>query len=174
MEIRTCRRTHRRSETYLSSWNSDSPLSSARAVADGDPEDSFLKRSSVADEFTRECPVLNEARSLTNCDVIEFVGDVRGTSSAAAHPQRQRSGVHRRRSEGLTECSGGGAASISDDEVSRILAAAAGGDECFGFTGADRRMLYVVALSTGLRASELASLTSESLRLMVSAHHRHS
>jgi integrase/recombinase XerD len=55
---------------------------------------------------------------------------------------------------------------LSADEVSRILAAAVSGSECFGFTGTDRRMLYVVALSTGLRAWDLASLTSESHRLM--------
>ena len=55
---------------------------------------------------------------------------------------------------------------LSDDEVSRILAAAKNGGDVLGFSPADRHMLYVMALSTGLRASELASLKPESLLLL--------
>jgi hypothetical protein len=55
---------------------------------------------------------------------------------------------------------------LSDDEVSRILAAAKNGGDVLGFSPADRHMLYVMALSTGLRASELASLRPESLLLL--------
>ncbi|MCC7419984.1 MAG: tyrosine-type recombinase/integrase [Planctomycetaceae bacterium] len=54
---------------------------------------------------------------------------------------------------------------LSDDEVTKILDAARTGKVSFAFTGEDRLMLYALALSTGLRASELASLTPESLDL---------
>jgi len=56
--------------------------------------------------------------------------------------------------------------SLSDDEISRVLTAAKTGGKVFGFTGAERYIVYVVALSTGLRASELASLKPQSLRLL--------
>ncbi len=55
---------------------------------------------------------------------------------------------------------------LSDAEVSRILDATKAGGEVLGFPAIDRFMLYVVALSTGLRASELASLRPESLCLL--------
>ena len=54
---------------------------------------------------------------------------------------------------------------LSDDEVSRLLVATLAGEPVLGFAPADRHMLYVMALSSGLRASELASLTPESLKL---------
>ncbi len=56
---------------------------------------------------------------------------------------------------------------LGDDDVSRLLAVTLVGEPAFGFAPADRHMLYVMALSTGLRASELASLTPESLGLDV-------
>lgn len=51
------------------------------------------------------------------------------------------------------------------DEFSRLLAAAATGRSFRGLGGADRRVLYLVAGYTGLRASELASLTPGSFAL---------
>ena len=54
---------------------------------------------------------------------------------------------------------------LTDDEVSRLLEATRTGGTAFGFNPADRHMLYILALSTGLRASELASLTTLGLDL---------
>jgi integrase len=50
-------------------------------------------------------------------------------------------------------------------EAARLVAAAESGPEIQGVTGPDRAMLYRVALATGFRAGELASLTPESFRL---------
>ena len=55
---------------------------------------------------------------------------------------------------------------LSADEFARLLAAAHSGDEFRGLPGADRAMLYLVAGMTGLRASELASLTPTSFSLL--------
>ncbi len=54
---------------------------------------------------------------------------------------------------------------LSDQEVGSLLVAAIEGEEYLGFSGEDRQMLYLMALSTGLRASELASLSTESFSL---------
>ncbi|MEZ6145560.1 MAG: site-specific integrase [Planctomycetaceae bacterium] len=54
---------------------------------------------------------------------------------------------------------------LTDDEVSRLLKATLQGKPIFGVSPEDRHMLYVMALSTGLRASELGSLRKESLSL---------
>ena len=54
---------------------------------------------------------------------------------------------------------------LSEDEVTRLLKVTLAGESVLGFTPIDRHMLYVMAMSTGLRASELASLTVESLQL---------
>lgn len=51
-------------------------------------------------------------------------------------------------------------------ELERLTKATAESDKrCFGLSPADRSMLYVVAAYTGLRASELASLTKASFNL---------
>ena len=54
---------------------------------------------------------------------------------------------------------------LADDEVARLLEAACRGPARCGLAGIDRVMLYSVALRTGLRASELASLTPDSFVL---------
>ncbi|MGL4463839.1 MAG: tyrosine-type recombinase/integrase [Planctomycetia bacterium] len=54
---------------------------------------------------------------------------------------------------------------LSDDEVRRLLAAAEESKVVCRLCGPDRAMLYVAALSTGFRASELASLTPASFDL---------
>ena len=54
---------------------------------------------------------------------------------------------------------------LNDDEVSKLLAATLTGKKVYGFDPVERQMLYIMALSTGLRASELASLTTEGLDL---------
>jgi len=54
---------------------------------------------------------------------------------------------------------------LSDDEVTRLLAATLKNGVVLTFQPEDRCMLYAFALSTGLRASELASLTPESVDL---------
>ncbi len=51
---------------------------------------------------------------------------------------------------------------IADAEARRLLDASAIQKTRLGLSGADRSMLYAVALGTGLRASELASLTPAS------------
>jgi integrase len=54
---------------------------------------------------------------------------------------------------------------LSADEISRLLAATEAVGVCSKLSGPDRAMLYRVALSTGLRAAELGSLTPESFDL---------
>ena len=54
---------------------------------------------------------------------------------------------------------------LSLAEVRRLLTATAAGPERFGMTGAARVMLYRLALESGLRAAELASLTRASFDL---------
>ncbi len=55
---------------------------------------------------------------------------------------------------------------LSDEEMGALVAAARRSPEPFmGLSGPDRAMLYIVAANTGLRASELASLTPASLDL---------
>jgi integrase len=54
---------------------------------------------------------------------------------------------------------------LSDAEISRLLEATRGGVMRSCLTGEERFMLYATALGTGLRASELASLTPRSFDL---------
>jgi integrase len=55
---------------------------------------------------------------------------------------------------------------LGDEELILLLVAARKSPEPFmGLSGPDRAMLYLVAANTGLRASELASLTPESFEL---------
>lgn len=56
---------------------------------------------------------------------------------------------------------------LSDQDTSKLLAATLAGGVVLGFEPNDRHLLYVLALSTGLRASELASLKPDSLDLDV-------
>ena len=51
------------------------------------------------------------------------------------------------------------------DEVRRLLAAAAAGPDREGMTGAERRLLYMLAVESGLRANELRTLTVGSFDL---------
>ena len=54
---------------------------------------------------------------------------------------------------------------LSDEEVFKLLAATLSGKIVYRFEPMERMMLYIMALSTGLRASELASLTTDGLDL---------
>ncbi len=54
-----------------------------------------------------------------------------------------------------------------DDEFFRLLAAAADGPAFRGLPGEDRTVLYLVAVNTGFRVSELASLTAGSFDFSV-------
>lgn len=54
---------------------------------------------------------------------------------------------------------------LTADETARLIAAAASGEEYRGLSGPDRAALYQVALNTGLRVGELASLTAQSFDL---------
>jgi len=54
---------------------------------------------------------------------------------------------------------------LSDDELARLIAAAEYGPPVLGMAGHDRAMLYRLAVGTGFRAGELASLTPESFNL---------
>jgi integrase len=54
---------------------------------------------------------------------------------------------------------------LTPEEATRLILAAESGLVVKGMTGPDRAMLYRVALGTGFRAAELASLTPASFRL---------
>jgi integrase len=54
---------------------------------------------------------------------------------------------------------------LSPQDFAAVLAAARAGKALHGLSGPDRAVLYIVAARTGLRASELASLTPESFDL---------
>ncbi len=54
---------------------------------------------------------------------------------------------------------------LADEEFARLIAAARSGGAFRGLSGPDRGALYLVAGMTGLRASELASLTRDSFAL---------
>jgi integrase len=54
---------------------------------------------------------------------------------------------------------------FTDEELARLIQAAENGPVVRGVAGPDRAMLYRVAVETGLRASELASLTPASFNL---------
>ncbi len=54
---------------------------------------------------------------------------------------------------------------LSPEEIERLMSAAESGPTRFGLTGDDRAMLYRLAAGSGLRASELGSLTRTSFRL---------
>jgi integrase len=55
---------------------------------------------------------------------------------------------------------------LSAEELVLLLAAAESGPTRWGLTGKQRVLLYVAAVGTGLRASELASLTQESFDMV--------
>ncbi len=55
--------------------------------------------------------------------------------------------------------------SLSDDGLARLIEAAQGGKRVGGLDGPTRAMLYRLAVETGLRASELGSLSRESFDL---------
>ncbi len=54
---------------------------------------------------------------------------------------------------------------LSVDELEQLIRATARGPKHSGMTGKERAMLYTIAVSTGLRAGELASLTWQSFNL---------
>ena len=54
---------------------------------------------------------------------------------------------------------------LSPEEASRVVQAAEHGPEAGGLTGADRAILYALALGTGFRAEELRTLTPERFAL---------
>ncbi len=54
---------------------------------------------------------------------------------------------------------------LSTDELDRLIKSTAKGQRHSGMTGKERTMLYTLAVSTGLRASELASLAWQSFNL---------
>ena len=54
---------------------------------------------------------------------------------------------------------------MTDDELTQLLAVTQRGPKRFGMAGSDRAMAYRLAVGTGLRVSELRSLTPESFDL---------
>jgi integrase len=54
---------------------------------------------------------------------------------------------------------------LSVDEVKRLLNATAAGPDRYGMPGSERRLVYLLALETGLRSNELRSLTRASFHL---------
>jgi len=66
---------------------------------------------------------------------------------------------------------------LNSDDFAKLTEATLGGDAFKGISGIDRAVLYMVSANTGLRASELASLTPESFDLeakLVQVHAAHS
>jgi integrase len=57
---------------------------------------------------------------------------------------------------------------LSPDALRRLIVAAAEGPELLGMSGSERSMVYRLAAETGLRLSEIASLTRASFRLTAS------
>ncbi len=55
---------------------------------------------------------------------------------------------------------------LADEELTALLSATAKGKHHHNMPGTDRAMLYLVAVETGLRSSELRSLTRESFNLV--------
>ena len=84
-----------------------------------------------------------------------MVEDARMALSPLAHLKRANVKVDQRRVR----------RELTDDEIARLLTATENGDVCSRLNGPDRAMLYRVALSTGLRAGELGSLTPKSFDL---------
>jgi integrase len=54
---------------------------------------------------------------------------------------------------------------LTVDELNRLITSTLKGQQHSGMSGKERTMLYMLAVSTGLRASELASLTWQSFNL---------
>lgn len=84
-----------------------------------------------------------------------LVKDRRAPDNALAHMAMQNVSTDRRHDR----------RPISTEELTAVLQAASKGPVVRQMLGADRAMLYAVAAYTGLRASELASLTRESFDL---------
>jgi integrase len=80
-------------------------------------------------------------------------GRINRSPFARLKPMNARLDTRRRRGE------------LSPAEVSGLLAAASGGTTFRGLSGADRVMLYRVALGTGFRAAELAGLLPDFFEL---------
>ncbi|MCE9548279.1 MAG: site-specific integrase [Planctomycetia bacterium] len=81
-----------------------------------------------------------------------MVREGRAIQSPIEHVQRQNAKTDRRLER----------RALSVDELRRLLAAATKGAERHGMTGSARAMLYRLAVETGLRSSELRSLTRAS------------
>ena len=84
-----------------------------------------------------------------------LVKDGRAADNPFAHLSRLNAKVDVRRAR----------RALADDEVRRLVEAARGAKSFRGLSGEDRAVLYLVALGSGLRANELASLTPESFAL---------
>lgn len=81
-----------------------------------------------------------------------LVREKRLESSPIAHLQRGNVRLDRRHDR----------RDLASEEVGALLAATRTGPDVRGLSGPDRALLYTTALYTGLRASELASLTTDS------------
>jgi len=84
-----------------------------------------------------------------------MVRDGRASESALTHLQGVNVRTDRRHDR----------RALSPDELRRLLDSTAGAPERFGMSGADRALLYRLAVETGLRAGELRSLTRGSFHL---------
>jgi len=84
-----------------------------------------------------------------------LVENHRAPSSSLTHLSRQNAETDVRRQR----------RTLTDKEFAKFIQATRGSAAYRGISGPDRAMLYLIAANTGLRASELASLTSESFHL---------
>jgi site-specific recombinase XerD len=84
-----------------------------------------------------------------------LVRDRRATDDALAHLSMLNADLDIRRQR----------RTLDQAELTRLIQKTKGGKSFRGLTGQDRAMLYLVALNTGLRSNELASLTASSFDL---------
>ncbi len=135
------------------------------------------------------CLVYNRARTVINSCGFAFIADVSASKVQGYLADRRRAGLSVRSSNFYLQAvkqfcrwlvADGRAAenplaylqgqnvqtdlrherrALSENELQRLMVATLSGRDHSGLTAKERMMLYAVAVSTGLRASELASLT---------------
>ncbi len=104
-------------------------------------------------EFLKGLPVSARTRNYYRATLIQFARWMRKSGRATGNPfevlSRENVAPDRRHVR----------RALQPDEIRRLLAATRAAETRYGLTGAERALLYETALQTGLRASELRSLT---------------
>lgn len=96
-----------------------------------------------------------------------YIGSVKAFCNWLVYEERlQKNPLHRLRKSNVAKDRRHDRRALTEAEFAKLLATAATSEEVVkGKTGPQRRMIYLVAASTGFRASEIASLTPGSFRL---------